>query len=114
MGQESLKIDQKQDTETERLTEEAQNMAKAALLEAEEKVRQRKERIELWRKEKAAKEVAENKTLAKATEAANSVPKKHWSLEDDDDDGEEEVGQLPPIMEEEKAYPACKFKLFKS
>lgn len=105
-----LKIEQDQDAEISRLNEEAQNLAKAALLEAEEKVQQRKERIELWRREKAAKEAAENKNVAKSSvTAVSATSKKNWSLEDDDDDGEEDDSQLPPILEDEKAFPECKF-----
>ena len=57
----------------------------------EEKVRQRKERLEQWRREREAQKAQEEMTAAEAEGVSTS--RKSWNLnddEEDDDDGKSE------------------------
>ncbi|KAK9701196.1 pre-mRNA processing RNA-helicase, partial [Basidiobolus ranarum] len=66
---------------------------KRMMLEQEEKVRQRRERVEQWRKEREAKQATEEDGTAQSSATLESQQEsKKWSLEDEDDDDEEEDG----------------------
>ncbi|KAJ3100217.1 pre-mRNA processing RNA-helicase [Phlyctochytrium bullatum] len=83
-------------------------------LSVEEKTKQRRERVEKWRKEKLAKEHAELAALGlpipaveenEAVEEEKAEPetkvekkRKAWSLEDEDDDEEVETGTIPSVV----------------
>ena len=71
----------------------------AALQDAEEKIRQRRERIEQWRKEKALKE-AQEKAAQEQQLLEDEENAKKWSL---DDDEEEEEGEITAVNGEIEA-----------
>lgn len=57
----------------------------------EEKIRQRRDRVEKWRKEKEEARLREKEQSDLA--APEAVSTKVWSLEDDEDDEELPIGQ---------------------
>ncbi|ORY06094.1 P-loop containing nucleoside triphosphate hydrolase protein [Basidiobolus meristosporus CBS 931.73] len=65
---------------------------KQMMLEQEEKVRQRRERVEQWRKEREAKKASEETGDDQSSAPLENQPEaKKWSLEDEDEDEDEEV-----------------------
>ncbi len=75
--------------------------------EAEEKIRQRRERIEQWRKEKALKDIAESERsssqiVVPSLDESSYQVKPKWSLEDDDDEDEAETPSTVDVKAEEE------------
>jgi ATP-dependent RNA helicase DDX46/PRP5 len=76
--------------------QEAAEARQAALDDAEEKIRQRRERIEQWRREKALKEAqekaAQEEQQQQKQDQENAKKGASWNL--DDDEEEEEEGEI--------------------
>lgn len=81
--------------------------------EAEEKIRQRRERIEQWRKEKALKDIVDSETsnnqLSATLSGESHQVKPQWSLEDDDED----EAEIPNPLDV-KATEECRLMYYNS
>ncbi|KAJ3255040.1 pre-mRNA processing RNA-helicase [Boothiomyces macroporosus] len=69
---------------------EAREEVRYTLREAEDKIRERKLRVEQWRKEKELEEQQRREQEGEKSSGGQETSKKAWNLEDDDSDGDQE------------------------